>query len=704
MTDGSDTPLPALRQELELVAGPPNLAGAPIRVIYDPVRHRYFSLGPDETALLDLWQPIPLEQFCAHAGNQLGRDVSPCEVAEIIFFLHANNLTEQPANGESRDYASQARAGHRSIWSHMVHSYLFVRIPLVRPHRFLQATLPLVAPFFTRLAGGMVVAMGTLGLYLVSHQWNEFVATFLHFLSLEGIAVYGLAIVLIKILHELGHAWTATRHGVRVTSMGIAFMVMMPLLYTDVTNAWRLKSRAKRLQIDAAGIVVEISLACIATCLWAFLPDGPARSAAFVTATTSWILSLAINLNPFMKFDGYYLLVDTSGIPNIQNRAFALARWKLREWLFDLGHPPPGGFRPRTARMLILYAWGTWVYRLFLFIGIALLVYYLFFKLLGVLLFAIEIIWFIALPIWREVAIWWQLRSEIMNRRRILLTAGIVATLIAVTFVPIRWSVTLPAIAQSGTDIALHAPRDAQIKSWHMTEGRNVARGEVLAVLETPQLAHDLARADHAVALLDLRLARIVGDARDLASRTTIVQERAARLEERAGYLRQIAELVIRAPAPGTLRDVDSRLHPAAWASQKQRLARLIGNRSAVVRAYANEDVLWRLEAGDEGLFIPDDPQRPAVTVTLADIARAGSDDLEIAYLASVHGGAIASERDDEGRIRPRKSQYELRLDLAPPAPVQIVRGVVRLPGRPEPLASSIWRQIMRVLVRETGV
>ena len=159
--------------------------------------------------------------------------------------------------------------------------------------------------------------------------------------SFEGAVYFTLSLILLKAAHELGHALTASRFGCYVPNMGVAFMLMMPLLYTDVTDSWRLSSRRQRLLIGVAGIAVELALACFATFLWVFLPDGSARGIAFMVATTGWVLSLAFNLNPCLKFDGYYLLADLIGVDNLQPRAFALGRWKLRQILFAPTLEPP---------------------------------------------------------------------------------------------------------------------------------------------------------------------------------------------------------------------------------------------------------------------------------------------------------------------------------------------------------------------------
>lgn len=80
-----------------------------------------------------------------------------------------------------------------------------------------------------------------------------------------------------------------------------------------------------------------------------------------------------------------------------------MAKWWLREVLFDLGEPPPEPMNPGRQRAMVGFAVAVWVYRLALFLGIAVLVYHFFIKAVGVLLFVVEIGWFVALPIWNEV-------------------------------------------------------------------------------------------------------------------------------------------------------------------------------------------------------------------------------------------------------------------------------------------------------------
>ena len=88
-------------------------------------------------------------------------------------------------------------------------------------------------------------------------------------------------------------------------------------------------------------------------------------------ATSTWVTTVLINLSPFMRYDGYYVLSDWLEMPNLHHRAFALARWWLREKLLGLGDPPPEELPPARMHFLVLFAFVTWLYRFSLFIGIA---------------------------------------------------------------------------------------------------------------------------------------------------------------------------------------------------------------------------------------------------------------------------------------------------------------------------------------------
>ena len=174
---------------------------------------------------------------------------------------------------------SGVQAGRLGVAQWLLHHYLSFRVPLVRPMAFLNRVSRHVGWAFHPAFWVGVAALAALGLLLALRRWDEFAhgfaAAYGSVGSAGGLIGIALAMSASKVLHELGHALAAHRYGCRVSSMGVAFLVMWPVLYTDTNKASKLASRRQRLVISAAGMASEIALAAVATVLWSLLPDTP---------------------------------------------------------------------------------------------------------------------------------------------------------------------------------------------------------------------------------------------------------------------------------------------------------------------------------------------------------------------------------------------------------------------------------------------
>ncbi|MEO9495898.1 MAG: hypothetical protein ABJG42_15590, partial [Vibrio splendidus] len=263
-------PLPLLRQELQINRGAPLVGGAPSWTIYDPIRHAFFEIGQREFELLSLWHLGVLDKLIA-ALKQRNRELLPEEFAEFTAFLLKNSLTEKPPGETVESLLEQADARHQTPWQWLMRNYLFTRFPLVRPDKFLRRTLPNIAFIWSTQAFVIWSVLTCLGLYLIARSWDEFIGTFPDFFNTQGFIFYGLGLITVKILHECGHAYTAVKYGARISTMGIAIMLLFPMLYTDTTDVWRLRSRRQRLEVDAAGVRMEMMVAGLAGLAWALL-------------------------------------------------------------------------------------------------------------------------------------------------------------------------------------------------------------------------------------------------------------------------------------------------------------------------------------------------------------------------------------------------------------------------------------------------
>jgi putative peptide zinc metalloprotease protein len=683
-------PLPRLREDLELREGAPSPAGDASWMIYDALRHRYIQIDRSTFAILSLWKAhATATALIAAVNSHLSVSLDPQEIERLSAFLEQNQLTENSAKSGWRQLSAGAQRQKHSAVMWAVHHYLFFKVPLFAPEAFLRRTVSAVLFLYRPRVQMFILAAGLVGLYLVSREWDAFVLEARGFATAGGAASVAVVLFGVKGLHELGHAYTAIRYGCRVPSIGLAFMMMAPMLYTDVTDAWQLQDRRQRLAIDAAGIAVEIGLACVATFIWVFLPEGATRHLAFLIATTSWVMSVAINLNPFMRFDGYYILSDLLRVENLQPRSFALGIWKLREFLFALKAPCPETMSIRLQRTLIAYAYGIWIYRLVLFTGIALLVYAYFFKVLGVVLFLFEVVYFIARPISDELAHWWILRSQILKARRFIGTAFCAVIVALVGVVPWPARVSIPAVIEGNTLVRIFPPHTARIVSISAVAGQHVNQGDVLIKLDAPDLTQEQDMARGRLAAVELRLGRQSADGEDRSARQVLESERAALKMQIVGLQAQRDELEVRAPVAGMIAEFSSSLRAGQWIGAKQQIALLDGSSGSKVQGYISEANLWRVSPGSVGRFVPDVPLENVVDVSL-----------------SPYGGMIEAHADQRQRLIPASAQYLVTMNATNArTPLRsTVRGTVHLDARAESLLAGTWRRVLKILIRESGI
>ena len=702
------TALPPLRQELRIDRGAPLPSGAPGYILFDPLRHLFFQLGTIEQRVAAHWRRG--DAASVHAAlieeGENSEDAEDAIAAFYDFALH-NGLTLRPPGNAVAALMHRDAAARRDWWRWLLDHYLFIRIPLVRPAAFLRETLPMARRIWSPAGIAILAALALIGAIFAARQWDAFTGSFAGLLTAEGLAAYAAALFVVKIFHELGHAYVATRYGARVPAMGVSFLVMVPVLYTDTSAAWRLTSGRQRMTIDAAGLLAEFSVAAIAIFLWSFLPDGPVRTGAFILATTSLATSILVNASPFMRFDGYYILSDLLGVPNLAPRAFALMRWRLREALFGIGEAPPEDLPRRLTRVMLAYAVAAFCYRAALYLGIAALVYHSFFKALGLVLFAVEVSVFLARPVTNELREWQARRDAILATPRTRWTAGFAALALVVGFLPLDRSVSLPAILTPIADKPLVSGDPARVERVLVANGDAVRVGQPLLILASPDLSLGIAQATLRIAQLESQIARGVADTDDLADMTVLQRDLIAEHDRLAGFRRRMAAMTIRADVAGRVVDLPRDLTPGNWTDGRQPLLRVVTPGRYDVQAYLPEEDAWRLEDGAQGRFVPAEAATAAWAVRLDEVGASAVDALAQPMLAAANGGPIPTA-DAAGRtLKPRRAMIAIRLvaeQRASDAFAQPIIGRVRLPARGDSLAAKVMRGISRVLVRETSL
>jgi putative peptide zinc metalloprotease protein len=702
-------PLPLLREELDLLPGPVMPDGAPSWTLHDPARNQFFRIDWPTFEVLQRWQlddPAAIaESISAATALQLGAE----DVQEVVQFLAQHQLVRPSGAKAAKDMAQRLHQRQGTALNWLLHHYLFFRIPLWKPDGWLNRWQGLAGLFYTRQFLYLTLLAFGFGFLQVIQRWDVFVASLVDTFNWDGLVSYGLAVFAVKILHELGHAFTAKRMGCRVPTMGAAFLVMWPVAYTDTNETWRLTNRFQRLKVASAGILTELTVAAWATLAWALLPEGGLKSAAFVLATTSWVTTIAINASPFMRFDGYFILSDWLDISNMHERSFALARWRLREWLFDLREDPPELLSPRRTRALIAFAWGTWLYRLVLFLGIAVLVYYMFFKVLGIVLFMVEILWFVLLPIWHELRAWGERRPVIAARQRGRVSLVLLILMASLAFVPWPVRVTVSGLLRPAEVWPVFAPGGARVEELPFKEGDKVPEGSTLVRLFVPDLQMRQKANSAKVQSMQWQAAAAEVDPQARNSlRSTQESLQVARAEQ-VSLRTESLQYAPLAPFAGRLRDVDPDLQPGQWLARKEPIALLVREDSGwLVETWLDEDTVHRVKVGDKAAFITEGPATELISLTVTSIDRDASRVLPRGELSAQMGGHILV-REKSGQLMPERAIYHLTLALAEgatvPAPMQAMswRGKVSVQAEAEAPAARYLRRAAAVIVQEFG-
>lgn len=701
--------IPKLRQDILLMEGPAEHDGAPTWTLYDPAAHKYYKIGWLEfECLVRFDKCATAKQLLAKIAAETPLKIDEDTVKHLINFMLAHNLVRANNPGVLAYLENESEKRQKPLWKRILHGYLYFTIPLFKPQRFLERTFPYIRFLFSSnfFTGALVLL--AYGVFLTLQRWDEFQHTFMSYFDIEGMALMLMTTVFVKIIHEMSHAYTATKYGVPVPTMGIAVMVMYPVLYTETTNIWRLSSRAQRMHIAAAGVMGEIVLASVALILWHVLPPGPGQSIAFIVAVVSMLASLIMNLNPLMRFDGYYLFSDLTGFDNLQDRSFLFAKWRLRRILWGWNDPPPEAIAPERQHFLEIFGFATWVYRFFLFMGIAVMVYYIFPKPLGLVLMLVEVAFFIAYPILREIVAWKKGFERIYTSFRGRLTTVILLAAIISAFIPWQSRVAVPAMLHAASYKKLYPPVPALITRIHVSDNQEVTAGQALFELKAPQIDLDLDLARQKLALAKNIKDRERTSPELMNRRLTIDQEIAASEKEIEGLLAQQAQLVIRADFDGKVKDYNLYLEEGMWVSPRDLLAVVVADTKHTLTGYIQEQDVARVREEAKGVFYPDTAPFAKYPVRLSKIEKTDSTSIYWHELSSVYGGSIPSDPGPNREPLARYTLYSVNFDLADTPggslPSIATRGEIRIEADPISPVKSLAKRAISLFLRESGL
>jgi len=688
-------PWMGIRRDLLLHPGPADVDGQPTWVVEDPLRGNNYQLGYTEAQLfMALTREATVEAAVKRLYRTTNLRPAPEDILNFIGMLQQQHLTRASSEHViEEEKKSKIKSAQPSLGKRLMFGYVYFRVPLAHPDAWLTRMYPWVSWLWAPFMRMLYVAAGISGVLLTAQQAELYFNSVSHLFTPQGALSFTICLILIKIGHELSHAFTAKSLGLHVRSIGVAFIVLWPLLYTDTTDAWKIPDRRRRLRIDAAGVLFELVVAGLALLAWALLPDGILRSLMFFVSGTSVLSTLLINLNPFTRFDGYYVLMDLWGVDNLQPRAFALFKYSLRRLLFDWQAAPPE--RHPQHRRMVLYAAGAALYRVFVAISIGLAVYHLFFQALGAVVLLVELWIFLLYPIWKELVFVAKNRRFLGRPWRLAVTAlGFVAFIWGMAL-PIARVYELPALVVLDSVTPVYTPSKGYLRDDLPAMGSHFRADQKLVRLGSHDLHYRLVKAGFDLDVINVKLNTVGSAGEQGGYRNWLLaeQRRLVAVKDKIGEA--IDLLDVHAPMDGTVVDVNQSLRRGDYVDRGTYLLTMARSNRRYVRAFVDEKDFRELgdfSARPAELHCPD-LETPVVELRLREVHRFPVRVFPNQSLFDIAGGPVVSQPGEGDRRMARAAHFPILFDLAGENLEHLVHGTpcrVWVFGRRRSLATSI--------------
>ncbi len=239
---------------------------------------------------------------------------------QFVLMLHRLGFLRLPISDDKALY-QRYQARQRARRKEKLFGFLFLRLPLWNPDAFLGRTIYLARPFFSTGAYVLWAALCTAAGFVAFQHAGDLVQPIHGVLVAKNLPLLIATLIVLKVIHEFGHAFACKHYGGHVPEMGAYLIVFTPCAYVDASACWGFPRKRQRLMVCAAGMYVESFCAAIAVLVWAATGPSLINSIAYNVIFLAGVVTVLFNANPLMRYDGYYILSDWLEIPNLRQRS-----------------------------------------------------------------------------------------------------------------------------------------------------------------------------------------------------------------------------------------------------------------------------------------------------------------------------------------------------------------------------------------------
>ncbi len=668
-------------------------------VVKEPVGLNYFRFHEEEFAILNMLngqtslQQIR-ESFQAEFAPQR---ISLQDLQQFVGMLHRSGLVISHAGGQGRQLRRRGDQKRKKELLGKFVNVFAIRFRGIDPERILNRLLPWFGWLFTTWCLMIVSMIGLMAITLVLVNYQEFkgkLPTFQSFFAANNWIWLGATMAAVKIVHEFGHGLSCKKFGGECHEMGFMMLVFTPCLYCNVSDSWMLPNKWQRVFIGAAGMYVELILASIATFLWWFSEDGMFRFLCLSVMFICSVSTVVFNGNPLLRFDGYYITMDTLEIPNLRQKSSEiLKRWFQKNCLgLELQDNP---FLPTRNKALFgIFTIASFIYRWVVAFGIIMFLNQVL-KPYGLQslgrAFAVAGVAGMIVPAVSGVYKFLKTpgRAAKIKRGNLLSSLGIaIAVLSFVCFFPLPFHVYCPTEAQPFAAKEVHTLVAGQLVEWYTKPGQAIEKNSPICKLENRDLAIKIqeARSDQeATEALIEQLKYLSSSAPNMANELEAQRKELTKKQKvLATLIEKQGNLIVRSPIDGYVFQPPDKEESKAAKAQEQ-LTGWFGDPFHIANseAHFSEAELICLVAPStkmEAIIVVDQHERdllasgnnveimfdsaPLQSVWGKIVSFAETKMTETpANLSIQSGGTLDAKTDEMGRTRPISTSYQVRVE-----------------------------------------
>ena len=521
-------------------------------LIEDDVTGRFFRVGLAQYTFMTMLDGNRTVSTALMKTATLLREhaIDENEAANLCKWAIESGLVES----ETGNSAARRHEQHEQQQKQKLVSYLnpmMVRIPLFNPDAIVTTVSRFTGFLISPLGAAIWLAVVIFGFFQLLHNWEDFFANRVNSFSAEDFIWIAVTWVVLKLIHEMAHSLVCKKYGGRVGSCGLLLLLMIPMPFVDVTSSWRFDNKWKRILTSAAGMLSEIFIAAIACYVWVSNGPGPIQYHAGNVIITASLHTLLFNINPLMRFDGYYMLADWLEIHNLSPNGRAWLKGVFN-WMYFGKKTQP--LKDTAFRGLAVRIYGVLAMLWFFSIAIGLSL-----AASGLIEGFGLIIALIGLVMWAGIPLLKLCKYLIMGtetdkpNRAWFAMAMLITCLLVGGFlyaVPSPSVVSAPVVIEYELLSVVRSNSDGFVKSIHVSDGQMVEEGELLITLENPELQQQLN-----ALLIDIDISKLRSTAlynEQKISEVQIEEETLASLIKQKAELEQkLSDLVIYAPQSG---------------------------------------------------------------------------------------------------------------------------------------------------------